>query len=166
MQDTDDLDRIVAFLEGIGIAVREGAVPETAFLPGVLIQAGGLVYARDALRWPGDLLHEAGHLAVAPAELRASMHGDVALPDTVPHASEVEATAWAWAALCHVGLEPSVLFHDGGYRGCSARLIQTFSLGVYPGASGLAQAGMTHAGPDAQRASLPVYPSMTRWLRA
>jgi hypothetical protein len=163
--DMDCLDRIVDFIASTGIPIREGTVPTDAFLPGIYVLSGGLVFDREALRWPGDLLHEAGHLAVAPASLRSLMQGDASLPESVPHASEVEATAWAWAALCQLGLDPSVLFHEGGYHGCSSRLIQAFTLGVYPGASGLADAGMTHVGPDAVRASLPVYPAMLRWLR-
>ena len=159
------LSRIVAFLNDIGIDTAEGDVPASSFLPGVRIVEGRLVYSADALTWPGDLLHEAGHLAVAPAALRATLSDGVELPETVMHASEVEATAWAFAALRHLALEPTVLFHDGGYHGASAGLIHTFALGVYPGAAGLAQAGMTNVGEDARRAGLPVYPAMTRWLR-
>jgi hypothetical protein len=58
-----------------------------------------------------------------------------------------------------------VLFHDGGYRGRSAGLITTYGYGVYPGAFGLAQAGMTLAGADASLAGVRPYPAMTRWLR-
>lgn len=159
------LSRIVAFLNRVGIDTRAGDVPATSFLPGVRIVEGRLVYAPDALTWPGDLLHEAGHLAVAPASLRTTLSDGVELPASVAHASEVEATAWAYAALAHLDLDPAVLFHDGGYRGASSGLIHTFALGVYPGAAGLARAGMTHVGEDARAAGRPVYPAMLRWLR-
>ncbi|RAP57075.1 hypothetical protein [Oleiagrimonas sp. MCCC 1A03011] len=161
----DTLDRIVAFLNQIGIATREGEVPADAFLPGVRVHEGGLIFDRAALRWPGDLLHEAGHLAVAPPALRAQLSGDIELPADIPHASEIEATAWAWAALCHLGLEPSVLFHEGGYHGRSEGLIRTYSLGVHPGAFGLAQIGLTHAGAANPSSGVPAYPHMTQWLR-
>jgi hypothetical protein len=36
---------------------------------------GGLVYDWERLTWPGDLLHEAGHIAVIPAALRPTIGG-------------------------------------------------------------------------------------------
>ncbi len=78
---------------------------------------------------------------------------------------QAEATAWAYAAIVHLGLAPSVLFHEGGYHGKSARLITTFAYGGYPGSFSLAQAGMTLLGAEAILASTPPYPHMTQWLR-
>lgn len=161
--------RIVDFLRGIGIDVDEATVPDDAFLPGIRIVAGRLLVDHTRLRWPGDLLHEAGHIATMPAHLRATLHDaldDASAHDDVAFAGEAEATAWAWAARVHLGLPPDVLFHAGGYRGTSARLIATYSLGVYPGAHGLAQAGMTCVGAAATAAGVPPYPHMQRWLRA
>ncbi len=155
----------MAFLTGIGIPVREAPVPASSFLPGVRIENGALVFDRLALRWPGDLLHEAGHVAVTPSAFRHALSDGVDLPEAVPHASEIEATAWAYAALHHLKLEPAVLFHEGGYRGHSPALINTFTLGVYPGSFGLAQAGMTFVGAQAKESGRPVYPTMSRWLR-
>jgi hypothetical protein len=160
------LESILAFLAEIGLTVTEGSVPASSFLPGIRLARGTLLLDRAALRWPGDLLQEAGHLAVTPASLRSTL--DDALEDSVPvpHAGEEEATAWAYAAVTHLRLDPSVLFHEGGYRGKSAALIRTYGYGVYPGSFGLAQAGMTLVGADAAAAGVPPYPAMTRWLRA
>jgi hypothetical protein len=108
------------------------------------------------LTYPGDLLHEAGHLAIAPPEVRRGMGGDVVVPDSDPGAVEVLATAWAYAAIVHLGLDAAVLFHEGGYRGRSAGLILTYTSGVYPGVHGLQQLGMTTTD----------YPRMEHWLRA
>jgi hypothetical protein len=80
--------------------------------------------------------------------------------------TEAEATAWAFAAVRHLQLEPSILFHSGGYRGASLGLITTYTLGFYPGAFGLSQAGMTHIGAEAVQQGVPVYPSMSRWVRS
>jgi hypothetical protein len=156
---------IVEFLMQIGISVSEGVVPADSFLPGIRVAHGALIFNRELLRWPGDLLHEAGHIAVTPAALRYEL--DDALEDAapVPHAGEVEATAWAYAALVHLRLPPTVLFHEGGYHGHSASLITTFSCGVYPGAFGLSRAGMTLINPAADGAGVPPYPHMLRWLR-
>lgn len=158
--------RILGFLGSIGLPVREGQVPNGSFLPGVRIERGGLCVDRARLLWPGDLLHEAGHLAVVPAALRSAM--DDALQDlpAVPHGGEIEATAWAWAALQHLGLDPAVLFHEGGYHGRSASLRTTFGLGVYLGASGLAAAGLALLPSQVQPGGPESYPHMLAWLRA
>jgi hypothetical protein len=162
---TAALEAILAFLAEIGLPVSEGNVPADSFLPGIRVSRGCLVLDRAALRWPGDLLHEAGHLAVTPSTLRSTLDDALEGHGSVPHAGEMEATAWAYAAVAHLRLDPSVLFHDGGYRGQSAGLIRTYGYGVYPGSFGLAQAGMTLVGADAATAGRPPYPAMTRWLR-
>lgn len=159
------VDDIVRFLRGIGIAVREDAVPDDAFLPGLRIESGGLVVDRATLVWPGDLLHEAGHIAVTPAADRHLLTDDLHEQIETPHAGEVEATAWAYAAAVALKLDPSVLFHAGGYHGKSASLILTYSLGVYPGCQGLSEAGMTRVGQVARMHGVEPYPHMIRWLR-
>ncbi|KRD14609.1 hypothetical protein ASE39_16845 [Acidovorax sp. Root267] len=158
-------DRILDFLRGIGLAVFEAEVPDDSFLPGVRIERGGLRVDRARLRWPGDLLHEAGHLAVVPAAQRPTL--DDALQDlpAVPHGGEIEATAWAWAALCHLRMDSAVLFHDGGYHGRSAGLRTAFELGVYLGASGLAAAGLTLLPAQQVPGGPHAYPHMLTWLR-
>jgi hypothetical protein len=54
---------------------------------------------------------------VAPASLRPNLSGEVVIPGADMGAVEVQATAWAYAALTHLGLEPQVLFHEGGVHG-------------------------------------------------
>jgi hypothetical protein len=159
------LESIIEFLTQIGISVVEGVVPPDSFLPGIRLAHGTLIFDRRSLRWPGDLLHEAGHIAVTPAGLRNELDDALEGAAPVPHAGEVEATAWAYAALVYLQLPPAVLFHEGGYHGHSAGLITTFSCGVYPGAFGLSQAGMTLVGTAAKTAGVPPYPHMIRWLR-
>lgn len=157
--------RIVDFLRGIGLSVREEAISGESFLPGIAIESGELILDRARNTWPGDLLHEAGHLAVLPAAFRCTLVGG--LPDTVPaeYAGEVEATAWAYAAICELDLPLEILFHEGGYRGYSAGLRFTFDMGVYPGAAGLYASGMATTPADAQRRQVKAYPAMLRWLR-
>ena len=154
MTTTDTTQTLLDFLTGIGIAVREGPVPAGSFLPGIRLDAGTLVVDRAALRWPGDLLHEAGHIATTPAALRAALDDRIEDDPGVPHRGEAEATAWAWAALVHLGLPADLLFHGGGYQGHSAGLALTYSVGVYPGAAGLTQAGLAAPGE---------YPRLRRW---
>jgi hypothetical protein len=162
----EDVSRIAAFLQSVGITVRFGTLESERLLPGIAIEDGCLIVDLEKLVWPGDLLHEAGHLAVMPAALRSKMNGDLADAPVAPNAGEMEATAWAYAALVAIGLRPEVLFHSGGYHGKSAALIFTFTNGVYPGAAGLAAAGLV-AAPEAVRAGEALgYPNMLRWLRA
>ncbi|QIL83191.1 hypothetical protein G7047_27065 [Diaphorobacter sp. HDW4A] len=159
--------RIIDFLREIGLRVELCEVAEDSFLPGLRIRQGGLQVDLDRLPWPGDLLHEAGHLAVVPPDVRATL--DDALQDmpAVPHGGEIEATAWAWAATRHLGLDSAVLFHDGGYHGHAAGLRMNFELGVYLGASGLASAGMTGlAGHACTPEGAALYPQMRLWLRS
>jgi len=158
-------DRIADFLRTIGIPVHEREVGDGAFLPGVRVRGGEIEFERARLRWPGDLLHEAGHIAVTAAAQRSQ------LPDLLDGhpidapGGEIEATAWAWAALVALGLPAAVLFHEGGYHGRSDSLAMTYGLGVYPGSAGLAAAGLTRLGADAQASGVAPYPHMLRWLR-
>jgi hypothetical protein len=157
--------RVMSFLREIGLAVTEAPVSPDSFLPGLRIVQGGLQVDLDQLRWPGDLLHEAGHLAVVPAALRATMDDALAELPPVPHAGEIEATAWAWAALRHLQLPSEVLFHDGGYHGRSQGLRTTFELGVNLGAAGLVSAGLAATPAQASAGAAP-YPHLLAWLRS
>jgi hypothetical protein len=148
--------------------VRLESLFEKSLLPGVDIRNGVLIIDIEKLVWPGDLLHEAGHIAVMPAALRGQMSGELSQGPSAPHAGEVEATAWAYAACTAIGLPPETLFHEGGYQGQSAGLIFTYGCGVYPGAAGLAAAGLTRVAPSVLAASVSpqgAYPKMMRWLR-
>ncbi len=158
-------EAIVSFLRNIGIVVREGAVAADAFLPGLVLERGEIVFDASRLTWPGDLLHEAGHIAVTPPEQRRLLPESLAGHPVDAGGGEVEATAWAYAASVAMGLDPAVLFHEGGYHGKSAGLVMTYALGVYPGAKGLADAGMTLVGEHARQAGAAPYPHMLRWLR-
>lgn len=63
------LARVVSFLREVGIEVREGAAPRGCFLPGVWYDAGALCYD-PRVAYVGDLIHDAGHMAILPARLR------------------------------------------------------------------------------------------------
>jgi len=176
---------IHAFIAGLGLPIAEAELDDTTFLPGIAIRDGGLLVDPARLRWPGDLLHEAGHLAVLPPGLRAAAHDDLPGHDeddaAHAHAGEQEAMAWAWAAAVHLGLPPEALIHDGGYRGKSRELLQMYAFGIYPGLRGLCALGMTSAPGFAAPPSAATdgvrrhgmqhdapqirYPQMRRWLR-
>lgn len=165
MPHADRYRLIFDFITRTGLPIAEAPLPTTTFLPGIMIRDGGLVVDPKQLKWPGDLLHEAGHLAVLPPALRALANDDLAEEFDVAHAGELEAMAWAYAALVELGLPAEVLIHEGGYNGKSRDLLQMYAFGVYPGLQGLCAAGMT-AAPGFSPEPLPLrYPQMLLWLR-
>lgn len=158
--------RIAEFLTSVGIEVVPARLEEgECLLPGIRVEGGRLLVDEAGLTYPGDLLHEAGHLAVAPGDVRPGLSGEVVIPGADMDASEVHATAWAYAAVVHLGLDPKILFHGGGYRGKSEGLLFTYGVGVYPGAYGLQQFGMTATGAAAREMGVAPYPNMLKWIR-
>ncbi|HWA86223.1 MAG TPA: hypothetical protein VG710_08380 [Opitutus sp.] len=153
------LDRILSFLDEIGIAVSERTLGADTFLPGLLIESGCLVFDRAKLAHPGDLLHEAGHIAVVPPAERAALNANL---QTGP-AEEMAAIAWSYAASRRLGLDPGIVFHPDGYHGGSAGLLENFANGQYLAVPLLQWYGLTWERDDGS--GRPVYPQMVRWLR-
>lgn len=160
------MEKITSFLNEIGIDCREGMLMESTFLPGIDIQKGGIIYDRQRLKYPGDLLHEAGHLAVLrPADRKEAQSPDSVSGDIQPPAAEMAAIAWSWAAAKHLKITPDILFHEGGYKGESAWLIEIFSAGSYIGVPMLQWFGMTkQASPNTPDNEI-TYPRLAHWLR-
>ena len=142
---------IGAFLGQVGIDLRIVPVSGTQFLPGIVLDDGAIVIDPSVPCHPGDLLHEAGHLAVVPAENRVLMG---AVDDN--GGDEMAAIAWSVAACRACGLDLDVLFHPAGYKGGSNNMIADWSSGQPYGVPLLAWYGMT---------SSEAFPAMTRWLR-
>jgi len=150
--------RIVGFLRSIGISVEDSAMEGETFLPGIAVVNGGLRVDPSRLAWPGDLLHEAGHVACGdPARRDEEVSDDPG--------EEMAALAWSFAAATYLGLDPSVPFHEGGYRGGGASLAEIFSRGGYVGTPMLAMWGLTHEPHRAKATGAPAYPHMLAWRR-
>jgi hypothetical protein len=145
------MERILEFLREIGLTVSVGEINGPTFLPGMQIEAGVLKVDRGRLKYPGDLLHEAGHLAVMPANRRALADGEVGGDG----GEEMAAIAWSYAAAVHLRIEPGVVFHDEGYKNGAGALRENFAAGRYIGVPMLVWRGMTTA---------EEYPRMRRWL--
>ena len=157
--------RIVDFLTGIGLQVEPSDVPEGTFLPGVLVKNGRLLVDESKLLYPGDLLHEAGHLAVTPPEIRRTLCDEVDVPDVNMDAIEAHSIAWSYAAALHLGIDPRIVFHPQGYKGNAEVLLQSFQLGVFVGANGLTEHGLALSPDRARELGLQPYPQMLKWLR-
>jgi hypothetical protein len=153
--------QIADFLNAIGIPTRPGVVTEKSFLPGIAVTPQGLQIDEATLLYPGDLLHEAGHLAVAAPATRFTLHNH--LGDDP--AEEMMAIAWSYAAVVHLGIDPTIVFHPQGYKGAAASILDNFQAGRYFGVPMLQYHGMCA---DTQRAAatgVPAYPCMHHWLR-
>jgi hypothetical protein len=108
--------------------------------------------------WSGDLLHEAGHIAVTDPQRRPSL--SVVASDA---AEEMAAIAWSYAAAVAIGIDPRIVFHADGYRGGSAAILNAFEQRNHFGVPLLQYWGMTTD--DRGAAEDCRYPAMRRWLR-
>lgn len=181
-------DHAVLFLASIGIPLRRTGEVIDSFLPGVWIDHGTLVYNYDTLRFPGDLYHEAGHLAVIPSRFRHLVpkgHGfdgsggpleealeaymestpfmrDDCTEDLVYRAilqmSETEAIAWSYAAMVAAGEDAKRCFIEDDL--------------AYNGGGEevyLMLATRGHLGINGLQAvgmtTTKTYPTLTRWLQ-
>jgi hypothetical protein len=155
--------RIVTFLRDIvGLTVRTESLSDETFLPGLMLNGAALVYDPDRLRYPGDLLHEAGHLAVIPSAVRES--SDPLLIQQALDDAEVAAIAWSYAAACHLELPIALLFHPNGYKGQSESLQLSFSMGIFPGLPQLEALGLSVSPRNAAALNVAPYPAMQRWI--
>lgn len=156
--DAELVDRLIRFLREIGLTVRETAVPADSFLPGLRIEDGALLVDRQRLLYPGDILHEAGHLAVVPAEVRATLGPNISDYRTPSEAQgdEIVAQLWSYAASVAMDLPAAVVFHADGYHGSSSWFVDNFQRGQYTGLPLLVWMGLT---------TNEEFPRMTRWLR-
>jgi hypothetical protein len=152
---------ITNFLKHIGLQIWFEPITEETFLPGILIRNGGIVIDTGKLLYPGDLLHEAGHLAVMPPRIRRRMNGDLG-GDPIHKGGEIAAIAWSYAACKHLGLDPAVVFHEDGYKGEATALIENFDNGRYIGVPLLSWQEMTAERPSDGVSY--VYPEMKSWL--
>jgi hypothetical protein len=156
------LSTIAAFLCEIGLPVEIGEIRQPTFLPGIHAESGILRVDPAKLSWPGDLLHEAGHLALLTERQRQQVAGNVGDDG----GDEVGAIAWSYAAALHLGLDPSVVFHEHGYHGGGQSLLENFAAGRYIGLPMLQWRGLTLDEKNASALGVKPYPHMLRWLRA
>jgi hypothetical protein len=151
-------ERLAEFARGIGIEVRRAWLPEKTFLPGLHISHGAILIDEARLTNPGDILHEAGHVAVADPVKRAA---ETFTPDD---GDELATIAWSYAAARHLGVDPAVVFH-GAFKGGGASIVENFDSGRYFGVPLLQLYGMSCEARRAAEEGVPPFPHMLRWMR-
>jgi hypothetical protein len=124
------LARMAAFLGAVGIEMRAGTIDVPTLFPGSLISGGSLVVDESILVAPGDALHEAAHIALAPPERRSA---DAGLLEAATGGEEMTTIAWSWTALVELDLEPEDVFHGTAYKGGDSSTIDCARHGVYIG---------------------------------
>jgi hypothetical protein len=150
-------ERLVAFVRSID--VRAATLPEKTVLPGLDIRHGAILVDEARMTHPGDILHEASHLAVTDPLRR-----DAPQLSSTP-AGEMTSIAWSYAALRHLDLDSAIVFHEDGYKGEAASLIENFTAGRYFGVPLLQLYGMALEPKRAATIGVEPYPHMLRWLR-
>jgi hypothetical protein len=151
---------LAAFVREVGIDVHAATLDNQTFLPGLDIRYGAILVDEARLAYPGDLLHEAGHIAVADPDARREEKLSPSDGD------EFAAIAWSYAAAVKLGIDPRIVFHAGGYRGWSTAYVENFTAGRYVGVPLLQLYGMAIEPPRrAGERRSEAYPHMLRWLR-
>lgn len=154
--DNETLESIISFIEQVGIPVKKTTLLEATFVPGIKIHCGELLVDQKNLKQPGDLLHEAGHIAVMTPNERKEIKGDISLYRPPGVDDELAAILWSYAALTVLNLPANVVFHQDGYKGDSDWLIEQFEAGIYIG---------LHLLVWMELCDELEYPKMKHWLR-
>ena len=134
-----DTMQVIESLRGLGVPIELSEAPrEGTFISGVWIDRGVLYVHLDSLVAPGDLFHEAGHLAIVPPAFRQYItpgnleesefwtkmsefmqlgglgrYPECPVARALMQCSETEAMAWSYAAAVEIGYPPlKVFFFD------------------------------------------------------
>jgi hypothetical protein len=154
------ISSMAGFLTDIDLIVKSAAISHKTFLGGLLIKHGELWIDESRLAYPGDVLHEAGHLAILPPRQRQQLNENVGNDG----GQEMAAIAWSYAAALHLGLDPAIVFHPDGYKGGAQAILDNFAQGRYVGVPYLEWLGMTIDRKKAILVHAPPYPHMLKWL--
>ena len=98
---TDEfLEKCISFLNEIGIETKFEKLDGHCFLPGLSIRAGAVIIDTGLLKYPGDILHEAGHIAVVSAAERPTLSASAIEKRERREAEEMMAIAWSMQPVC------------------------------------------------------------------
>jgi len=167
MIQTDEIiffERAISFIRELGIEITYAAVDDAdCFLPGLLIAKGKIVIDKNKMKFPGDILHEAAHIAIVPSAERKYLDGKNIGIRTDAAAEEMMAIAWTYAACIHLEIDPHFVFHEHGYKGGGGAIVENFENGNYIGVAVLQWLGMTSTSTGDDDGI--TYPGMKKWMR-
>ena len=151
--------KLASFVRSIGIEVEARPIDWKTQFPGLEVRAGVVLVDEIQLIHPGNILHEAGHIAVhEPARRNETKF----LPSK---GEELGALAWSYAAVVHLGLGSQLVFYPGSYHGWDTSLVENFAEGHYIGVPLLQRYGMAIEQRFAAERGVEPYPHMLRWVR-
>lgn len=155
--NTPYFETIKKFLDDIGIPFKQKKLEDNCFLPGLKIDKGILFYDPEKLKYPGDILHEAGHIALMTEEEKKKIVGSVSEFREPGMEDEIGVLCWTFAALSHLKIPAEIVFHPEGYKGDSDMLIAGFQNGQYIGLPLLVWMELC---------DYESFPKMKKWIRA
>lgn len=150
---------LAAFITGIGIPALAASSTSPTRFAGLDVQYGCVLIDESRLVYPGNILHEAGHIAVTDPRARN------ALQLNPTGGEELAALAWSYAAAMHLHIAPNVVFYPSSYDNFGDGLVESFGDGRYIGVPLLQTFHMTLEPKRAAAANAPPFPHMLRWLR-
>lgn len=163
-EDEITWEKCIAFLNCIGIKTIKGKIPAGSFLPGLSIREGCIIYDMETLKYPGDILHEAAHIAIVPAADRPGLDAGTIAGRPNQEAEEMMAIAWSYAACIYLQMDPYFVFHDNGYKGGGSYIADNFTAKRYFGLPMLQWKGMAADEKKAAALGIAPYPFMIKWI--
>jgi hypothetical protein len=151
--------KLATFVCSIGIEVEASIIDWKTRFPGLEIREGAVLVDEGQLIHPGNILHEAGHIAVHDPSRRSHRTFEPTKGE------ELGALAWSYAATVHLGLGAEVVFYPGSYTGWATALVENFAEGRYLGVPLLQRYGMAVEPRLAAERGVEPYPHMIRWVR-
>jgi hypothetical protein len=158
MEREEVIARCYSFIRSIGIEIEERVLDGKTFVPGITIDAGRVIVDRDKMKYPGDLLHEAGHIALLLPEARRHMNGDATGGNKENEGYELGVLVWSYFAAKKAGVPLKAVFHPDGYKGDSDWLVENFTNKKYIGLPLLEWMKIARRAPDGSV-------EVTSWLR-
>ncbi|WP_341224410.1 carbamoyltransferase C-terminal domain-containing protein [uncultured Arcticibacterium sp.] len=126
-QEDNTKTLIINFIESKGIDVIETNLDGyQCFLPGLFLKGNSILMDSSKMIYPGDLLHEAGHIAVTEEALRPFIGSEKMPAEWPSDGDEIASILWSYAAIEHLQINAEIVFHKDGYKGDSEWLIQQF----------------------------------------
>ncbi|MFB9080537.1 hypothetical protein ACFFLS_20600 [Flavobacterium procerum] len=164
VQQDRNLQKALKFIQEIGIEITEKKL-DNSFLPGLDLGPNCIYIDYDKLLYPGDILHEAGHLAVTSSNMRNLIGTDKIDKNWPTAGEEMAAILWSFAACNYLELPLEFVFHPAGYKNDSDWLIANFSSETYIGLPFLEWIGLALGKERALKENKNAFPVMQKWIR-